>query len=136
MHLSDFQIYTACLEFHISMMSHISKGDISAVTVRERACVIVIMILYFYFFALIFGDIVAIVTELIPINFIKLNDKFHLIMQRINKDKLRKDIVARIREYYDSLWYTTRGISEEFLDELPSNIKHEIKLFEYQNSFI
>lgn len=92
------------------MISHISKGDISAVTVRERACVIIISVLYFYFFALIFGDIVAIVTELIPVNFISLNDKYHLVMHRINKEKLRHEIIYKIREYYDSFWYNTRGI--------------------------
>ncbi len=118
------------------MMSHISKGDITGITVRERASLIVIMIIYFYLFALIFGDIVAIVTELIPINFISLNDKYHKVMHRINKSKLKKDVVGKITEYYDSIWYTTRGIQEEWLYELPGNIINEIKLFQYQHSFI
>lgn len=29
------------------------------------------------------GDIVTIVTELIPINFIRLNEKYHSVMSRI-----------------------------------------------------
>lgn len=56
------------------MLSHISKGDITGVTLLERATLTVIALIYYYVFALIIGDIVAIVAELIPVNFIKLND--------------------------------------------------------------
>ena len=52
------------------MLSHISKGDITGITLMERASLIVIMLFYFYVFALIMGDIVAIITELIPTKFI------------------------------------------------------------------
>jgi hypothetical protein len=60
----------------VGMISHLSKGDISAITLRERAFITFVMIIYFYLFALIFGDIVAIVADLIPVNFIKLNEKY------------------------------------------------------------
>ena len=112
-------------------MSHIAKGDITAITIRERAFLIGVMIIYFYLFALIFGDIVSIIAELIPVNFMRLNEKFHHIMARIQKDKLRPDSVKKIKEHYDNLWYKTRGINENFIEGLPGNIKNEIKLFQY-----
>lgn len=56
------------------MLSHVSKGDLTGITFIERASLIIIMIFYYYSFALIMGDIVAIVSELIPTNLIKEND--------------------------------------------------------------
>lgn len=58
------------------MLSHVSKGDLSGITIMERATLIIIMIFYYYSFALIMGDIVAIVSELIPTNLIKENDQY------------------------------------------------------------
>jgi uncharacterized oligopeptide transporter (OPT) family protein len=67
----------------VSMMSHIAKGDITGITILERTYMIFVMIVYFYLFAFIFGDVVAVVAELIPVNFMRINDKFHYIMSRI-----------------------------------------------------
>jgi hypothetical protein len=111
------------------MMSHIAKGDITAVTVRERAFLVFVMVIYFYLFALIFGDVVSIISELIPVNFMRLNERYHGIMSRIQKDKLSKESVQKIREYYDVLWYKTKGIDDKFIQHLPGNIKNEIRLF-------
>jgi hypothetical protein len=133
--LSTYSVYIACLEFQVSMMSHISKGDITAVTIRERAFIVFVMVIYFYLFALIFGDVVSIISELIPVNFMRLNQRYHIIMSRIQKDKLREGSVLKIREYYDDMWKKSRGINEKFIQHLPGNIKNEIRLFQYQDAF-
>ena len=129
--VKTWDVYISCLEFQVSMMSHIAKGDITGITIRERAYLVVVMVIYFYLFAFIFGDVVAIIAQLTPVNFMRLNERFHQVMKRLKIDKLRRDSIFKIKEYFDDLWVKTKGIDESFIDNLPGNIKYEIRLVQY-----
>lgn len=92
------------------------KTDISAVTIEERGFMIMVLLIYYFVFAFIFGNIVSMVAELMPENFIYLNERFHYVMSKIKKDKISKHSIENIKEYYDYLWHSSKGISEEFLN--------------------
>jgi hypothetical protein len=86
--LSEYTIYISSLEFQVTMLSHMVKGDMSPVNLRERVFLIFVMVIYYMTFAFIFGNLVSMVAELIPENFIQLNEKFHHVMSLIKVEKI------------------------------------------------
>jgi hypothetical protein len=75
------------------------------------------------------------VLEMIPENFIKLNDKFHYVLSKIKTEKIPKQSIVNIKEYYDYLWETTAGISDNFLKDFPISIKNDILYEKYKEAF-
>lgn len=94
-----------------------------------------VLLIYYFVFAFIFGNMVSIVAELMPQHFIYLNERYHYVMSKIKKDKISKNSFENIKDYYDYLWHSSKGISEEFLKEFPSNIRQDILLVKYKDAF-
>ena len=56
-------------------------------------------------------------------------------MSKTNKDVIPKQSLKNLTEYYDMLWLTSKGISEDFLQELPSNLKGDILFAKYKEAY-
>jgi hypothetical protein len=57
-------------------------------------------------------------------------------MSKTKKDVIPKQSHKNITEYYDIMWLTSKGISEDFLEELPTNLKCDILYYKYKDAFM
>ena len=97
---------------------------------------IMALLIYYFVFAYVFGSIVSMVTEMMPENFIFLNERFHYVLSKIQIDKISKNSLTNIKEYYDYLWNSSKGISEDFIQEFPGNIRADILFVKYKDAFL
>jgi len=128
-------IYIHALLFCVNSMSHIAIGDITSISFREKAFNIFMLIMYAFIYALLFGNIVSMVADFVPVYFITLNERYHQVVSKIDKRKIPKCVRHNMKQYYDSLWLNSKGIAEDFLLELPPSLRHDILIHKHKEAF-
>jgi hypothetical protein len=130
--LSEATIYKHAIYWSIVTVSHIGVGDITAITVSERAfnCFVVLMGTFTY--AILFGNMASLVSDLTSALKTKLHSQYQFVMNFLTKKKLKNNFYKQVDEYFNHIWTHNLGFNDnELLDELPANLKSDIRLAMY-----
>jgi hypothetical protein len=126
-------LYIHGIYWSIVTVSHIGVGDITAITVPERALNCFVILVGTFSYAILFGDIAALVSGQSAELKGKLFDNYQRVMGFLNKRKLTSQFGAKVSQYYNYIWSHEMGVdSNIILDELPANLKSDIGICRYQ----
>lgn len=93
------------------------------------------IILSLFIYAYLFGNIASMVSEFINVQFLDMNEKYQTVMKKINKEKIPFPILKNIKAYYNLLWNKSKGISNQFIENLPSSLKQDVLLERFKDCF-
>jgi hypothetical protein len=54
---------------------------------------------------------------------------------KINGDKIPQECLLNIKEYYSQLWIKSKGISNHFVENLPSTLKSDVLMERFKDCF-
>jgi hypothetical protein len=103
-------LYIHAIYWAIVTVSHIGVGDITAITVPERAYNCLVVLVGTFSYAILFGDIAALVSGLSSQLKGKLFDDYQSVMSFLEKRGLQKQYGKKVSEYYNYIWSTEMGV--------------------------
>ena len=125
-------LYLHAFYWSIVTISHIGVGDITAITVSERAFNCFVVLTGTFAYAILFGNIAALVNDNASEFRKKVQDNYHFVIQFMHKKGLSSDILKQAHEYFSYIWSKNMGIDEmEILEELPANLMCDTQLSRY-----
>jgi hypothetical protein len=131
--LSQDTIYIHAIYWSVVTFSHIGLGDITAITVPERAFNCFVILIYTFAYAILFGNMASLVTDL-SANFKQsVFNKRNFVMNFLGKNKI-DHFRENVDEFYNYIWKNDTGVDEsEVLNEIPSNLKADVRLARYSH---
>ena len=118
--VSDSSLYIHTIYWSLVTISHIGVGDITAINIEERAFNCFTILCGTFIYAILFGNIAALVSDLSPILRSKLHTQYRFVMDLVYKKGIEKKFSKRLKEYYNYIWSTNKGVNEkQILQELP-----------------
>jgi hypothetical protein len=134
MDLHDTMIYKHAIYWSVVTISHIGVGDITAITVPERALNCFVILVGTFSYAILFGDVAALVSGLSSELKGKLFDNYQRVMGFLQKRGLTEQFGTKVSQYYNYMWSHEMGVDQNvILEELPANLKSDIRICRYQN---
>jgi hypothetical protein len=134
--LSDNTIYIHAIYWSIVTFSHIGIGDITAVTAPERAFNCAVILIYTFAYAVLFGNMASLVSELTGSMRSKLHEEYTFIFNFLEKKGLPR-FKTQIEEYYNTQWILDSGIKDtEILQDLPAALKGDVLVDRYGSALM
>ena len=127
-------VYAHALLFMVNTVSHVAIGDVTAVTVSERAFNALVIWFGTFFYALLFGNIAAMVADFAPQLFYEFQEKQRYVASRIPEARVAESVRHRIKEYFDYRWNTQQGIDDAFVEKLPRTLRTDVLLSRFQHA--
>ena len=112
-------VYAHGLMWTVNTISHVAIGDVTAVTVNERIINALVILCGTFLYALLFGNIAAMVADFAPQLFYEFQEKYQYVLSKIPSNRVDERVRNRIKEYFDYQWNTQQGIDDSFIEKLP-----------------
>jgi hypothetical protein len=133
MEISKQSLYIHAIYWSIVTFSHIGVGDITAITVPERAFNCAAILIYTFAYAILFGNMASLVSGLANNDKSKMYKQYQFVMNIITKKRLTT-FKTSIEEFFNYIWSVDMGLSQdELLSTLPSTLITEIRMTRYNS---
>lgn len=113
-------------------LSHVGNGDITAISIPEKVYICVAFLVGIFVYAILFGNIISLVTALASRLQSKLQGSYDWVVDFLAKKQLHNQFQAQVDAYFNYLWYQNKGLDEQgLLSCLPSALRADIQLFRH-----
>ena len=132
--MSNDTIYVHAIYWAIVTVSHIGVGDISAITVNERLLNCLVILVGTFAYAILFGNIASLVSDLTGQLRSKLHHNYQYVMNFLQKQGLRGKFGRKVDEYFTYIWHANKGVDDDtIVNDLPASLKSDIYIASYAN---